>query len=179
MPGPKLTVAGTASLILTLTALTFAVDGPKLGRPATPEEVEAVDKSIPPDGTGLPPGQGTAKQGETVYMKQCASCHGEKGVGRTNDRLVGGLGTLVGNQPVKTVGSYWQWPTTLFDYTRRAMPFGAPLSLSDEQVYAVTAYLLNLNGVIGEDDVMNAQTLTRTKMPNRDGFINAYPDRPK
>jgi len=179
MPGPKRKIAGTAGLILTLGTVTFAVDGPKLGRPATSEEVKAVDRSIPPDGTGLPPGQGTAKQGETVYVRHCASCHGEKGVGKTNDRLVGGSGTLSGNQPVKTVGSYWQWPTTLFDYTRRAMPYGSPLSLSDEQVYSVTAYILNLNGIICEEDVMNAQTLPQVKMPNRDGFINAYPDRPK
>ena len=160
-----------AGLALTFSTTVFAIDGPKLGRPAKPEEVKAVDMSIPPDGAGLPAGQGTAKQGAVVFMRQCAACHGEKGEGKISDRLVGGAGTLTSSQPVKTVGSYWPWATTLFDYIRRAMPFPAPLSLKDEEVYAITAYILNLNGVIGENDVINAQTLPKVKMPNRDGFV--------
>jgi cytochrome c len=161
------------------TALVIAQQGPQLGRPATPAEIAAVDLSIPPDGRGLPSGQGTAKEGEALFNRECASCHGINGVGGTNDRLAGGLGSLISDQPVKTIGSYWQWPTTLFDYTRRAMPYGAPLSLRDPAVYALTAYMLYLNGVIREDEVMNAETLPRVKMPNRDNFINAYPERPK
>lgn len=166
--------------VVVLTAsVAAASQGPQLGRPATPAEIAAVDLSIPPDGTGLPPGQGTAREGEAIFNRQCASCHGAKGVGGTNDRLAGGLGTLTTNQPIKTVGSYWQWATTLFDYTRRAMPYGAPMSLKDPEVYALTAYMLHINGIIGEEDVMNAHTLPRVKMPNRDNFINAYPERPK
>jgi cytochrome c len=179
MSGRERLLIGSVSLALAFGMTVFAIDGPKLGRPATPEEVKAVDISIPPDGAGLPSGQGTAKQGAAVFMRQCAACHGPKGEGAIAARLVGGAGTLTGNEPVKTVGSYWQWATTLFDYIRRAMPFSAPLSLKDEEVYAVTAYILNLNGIIGEDDVMNAQTLPKVKMPNRDGFINAYPKRPR
>ena len=119
-------------------------DSPNLGQVATPEQIASWDTSIGPDGAGLPAGHGTATQGEAVYNEFCSGCHGEKGVGKPNDRLVGGQGTLAGDQaPVKTVGSYWPYATTLFDYTRRAMPWNAPKSLSDEQVYAVTAYILN------------------------------------
>jgi cytochrome c len=168
-----------AVVLLACGAAPLATDGPKLGRPATPDEIAAVDRSIMPDGAGLPPGQGTAREGEALYNRHCAACHGAKGVGGPNDRLAGGIGTLSGSQPVKTVGSYWQWATTLFDYIRRAMPYGAPLSLKDEEVYALTAYLLHLNGIVGEHDVMNAKTLPLVRMPNRDGFINAYPDRPR
>jgi len=183
MPGRKLTAAAAVA-ILSVIQVTSAPaqrrEGPKLGRLATPEEIKAVDSSIPPDGTGLPPGQGTVSAGEAIYRSQCASCHGEKGTGGPNDRLVGGAGTLRGpNAPIKTIGSYWQWATTLFDYTRRAMPYNAPLSLSDDDVYSVTAYLLHLNGIIGADAMINAETLPRVKMPNRDNFINAYPARPK
>ncbi len=180
MPGRRLMMAVVGGIVLTATLSAQQREGAKLGRPATAEEITAVDSSILPDGTGLPPGQGTAKAGEAIYRSQCASCHGEKGAGGTSDRLVGGRGSLTGAAaPIKTVGSYWQWATTLFDYTRRAMPYGAPLSLSDEDVYSVTAYLLHLNGIVSEDAVMNAQTLPRVKMPNRDNFINAYHARPK
>jgi S-disulfanyl-L-cysteine oxidoreductase SoxD len=175
----KRRIGGTACLVLFTAIVSDAVEGPKLGRPATTAEIKAVDLSIPPDGSGLPPGQGSVQQGEAVYLRECASCHGEKGAGRTNDRLVGGFGTLTSDQPLKTVGSYWQWPTTLFDYTRRAMPYGAPLSLSNDDAYGVTAYLLHLNGIISDTAVMNAETLPRVKMPNQDNFINAYPQRPR
>jgi cytochrome c len=155
-------------------------EGPDLGRPATADEIKAVDASIPPDGAGLPPGQGTARAGAAIYERQCVSCHGEKGTGGPNDRLAGGTGTLTGSgPPIKTIGNYWQWPTTLFDYTRRAMPYNTPLSLSNDEVYAVTAYLLHLNGIISDEAVMNAETLPKVRMPNRDNFINAYPVRPK
>ena len=152
---------------------------PNLGRVATPAEVAGWDVSIPPDGTGLPLGRGTSAQGAVVFERKCQSCHGERGAGQPNDRLVGGHGTLASKTPVRTIGSYWPYATTVFDYVRRAMPYTQSHSLSDDEVYAVTAYLLHLNGIIGESDVMNAEALPKVKMPNRDNFILAYPTRPK
>jgi cytochrome c len=161
--------AASALLLLSTAAL---AETPDLGRPATPEEVAVWDISIGPDGAGLPPGNGSPQEGAAVYAAKCLPCHGEKGSGKPNDQLVGGLGTLTGDQPaVKTVGSFWPYATTLFDYVRRAMPFNAPRSLSDHEVYAVCAYILQLNGIIGEGTVMNAQTLAKVQMPNRDGFV--------
>jgi cytochrome c len=133
------------------------------------------DISIPPSGQGLPPGAGTAREGALVYEQKCQSCHGAKGAGKPADPLVGGIGTLGSKTPMRTVGSYWPYATTLFDYVRRAMPISNPLSLSDPEVYAVSAYLLYLNGIIGEDVSMNAQTLPDVKMPNREGFISDWP----
>src|SRR6202040_1594302 len=101
----------------------------------------------------------------------CQNCHGEKGAGQPNDRLVGGHGTLASKGPMRTVGSYWPYATTIFDYVRRAMPYNDSKSLINDEVYAVTAYILQLNGIIGENDVINAQTLPKVRMPNRDGFI--------
>ena len=110
-----------------------------------------------------------------MYVAKCQGCHGEKGAGQPNDALVGGAGSLAGDKPaLKTVGSYWPYATTLFDYVRRAMPFDHPKSLTDDEVYAVSAYVLNLNGLLGTGDVLDAQSLPRIKMPNRDGFI-AFP----
>jgi len=114
-----------------------------------------------------------------VYTQKCQSCHGEKGAGKPNDPLVGGQGTLTSKEPVRTIGSYWPYATTVFDYVRRAMPYTESKSLTNEEVYAVTAYLLHLNGIIGPQDVMNAQTLPQVKMPNRDNFIVVYPTRSK
>jgi len=153
--------------------------GPGLGREATPAEVAAWDVSIPPDGTGLPPGRGTPAQGAVIYAQKCQNCHGEKGGGQPNDRLVGGQGTLASKAPVRTIGSYWPYATTLFDYVRRAMPYTQSHSLTDDEVYAVTAYLLHLNGIIAEMSVMDAETLPKVRMPNRENFILAYPSRPK
>jgi mono/diheme cytochrome c family protein len=148
-------------------------EGPELGRLATSDEIASWDISIDPSGAGLPPGSGTPMQGEAVYAEKCAACHGAKGVGKPNDQLVGGRGSLSGNQaPIKTVGSFWPYATTLFDYVRRAMPLSAPKSLSDDGVYAVAAYILHLNGIIGEAEVMDAQSLPKVQMPNRDGFIS-------
>jgi cytochrome c len=145
---------------------------PNLGRVATPEELAAWDVSIGPDGAELPPGSGTPQQGEAVYVAKCLACHGEKGAGKPNDALVGGRGTLAGDQvPVKTVGSFWPHATTLFDYVRRAMPLNQSKSLSDDEVYAVVAYLLRLNGIIGDNETMDARTLARVRMPNADGFV--------
>jgi mono/diheme cytochrome c family protein len=145
---------------------------PAFGRVATAQEVAAWDISIPPSGAGLPAGSGTAKQGETVYVAQCQACHGPKGVGKPADVLVGGVGSLATDKPLRTVGSYWPYATTLFDYTRRAMPATKPLTLANDEVYAVTAYLLYLNGIIGDSAEMNAQSLPQVKMPNRDGFVD-------
>ena len=146
--------------------------GPALGRVATAQEIAAWDISIPPSGAGLPTGGGTVKQGESVYVAKCQSCHAAKGAGNPADQLVGGIGSLATDKPVRTVGSYWPYATTLFDYIRRAMPTTNPMSLRDEEVYAVTAYLLYLNGIVGEEAEMNARTLAQVKMPNRDGFVN-------
>jgi mono/diheme cytochrome c family protein len=171
-------VAGLGLTVLVI-AHAFAAEGPNLGREATAAEIAGWDISIPPDGSGLPPGSGTVATGAAVYASKCQSCHGEKGAGQPNDRLVGGQGTLAGPTPVRTVGSYWPYATTVFDYVRRAMPYPQPQSLTNDELYAVTAYLLHLNGVIAESDVMNAQTLPQVKMPNRDNFILAYPPGPR
>ena len=150
---------------------------PSLGVLVSAEEIAPWDISIPPSGAGLPMGSGTVKQGEAVYLAQCQACHGPKGAGKPADPLVGGVGSLATGKPLRTVGSYWPYATTLFDYTRRSMPITKPLSLTNEEVYAVTAYLLYLNGIIGENAEMNAQTLPQVKMPNRDGFISDWPPR--
>lgn len=155
------------------------VESPNLGREATPAQIAGWDISVGPDGIGLPPGRGTPGMGATVYEQKCQVCHGEKGAGQPNDRLVGGQGTLASKAPVRTIGSYWPYATTVFDYVRRSMPYIQTQSLSDDEVYAVTAYLLNLNGIIGENDEMNAQTLPKVKMPNQSNFIVVYPLRGK
>ena len=157
----------------------LAQETPNLGRPATPVEIAGWDINIPPDGTGLPPGNGTPEQGAVVYTQKCQSCHGEKGAGKPNDTLVGGQGTLTSPSPVRTIGSYWPYATTVFDYVRRAMPYPQSQSLTNDEVYAVTAYLLHLNGIIGAQDTMNAQMLPQVKIPNRDNFIVVYPTKPK
>src|SRR5687768_1724009 len=156
-----------------------AMETPNLGREATPAQIAGWDISVGPDGVGLPSGKGTAAAGVTVYEQKCQVCHGAKGAGQPNDRLVGGQGTLASKAPVRTIGSYWPYATTVFDYVRRSIPYIQPHSLSDNEVYAVTAYLLSLNGIIGENDEMNAQTLPRVKMPNQSNFIIVYPSRGK
>src|SRR5467141_4749261 len=150
---------------------------PAFGAAVSAEEIARFDISIPPSGAGLPKGGGTAKQGAAVYAAKCLACHGEKGAGKPADALAGGIGSLATARPVRTVGSYWPYATTLFDYVRRAMPITNPLSLTDDEVYAVSAYVLFLNGIVGEDLVMNAQTLPQVKMPNRDGFVSDWPPR--
>ena len=148
------------------------VKAPAFGEPVSAAEIARWDISIPPSGAGLPAGSGTVKQGEAVYVAKCQACHGAKGAGKPADALVGGVGSLATGKAQRTVGSYWPYATTLFDYTRRAMPTTNPLSLSNDEAYAVSAYVLYLNGIIREDEVMNAQTLPQVKMPNRDGFID-------
>jgi S-disulfanyl-L-cysteine oxidoreductase SoxD len=165
---------GAALLVVALVPA-GAADEPHFGKPVAPADIAAWDISIGPDGAGLPPGKGTVAQGESVFAAKCQACHAEKGAGGPNDRLVGGAGSIAPDKaPVKTVGSYWPYATTLFDYVRRAMPWDQPKSLTDEEVYAVAAYVLYLNGVIKQDDVLDAQSLPKVKMPNRDGFT-AFP----
>ncbi|MBT8561861.1 cytochrome c [Polynucleobacter paneuropaeus] len=141
-----------------------------LGKPISEERIQAWNIDINPSGQGLPSGSGSVIAGEVVFQQQCASCHGAQGQGGVANRLVGGGGLNTAN-PVKTVGSFWPYATTIFDYTRRAMPHNAPQSLSNDQLYAVTAYILFLNNIIAKDDVMNARSLPLVKMPNKDGFI--------
>ena len=153
--------------------------GPGLGRPVSPDEVRKFDITVTPDGRGLPAGSGSVSAGAAVYAKSCQSCHGEKGAGKPQDQLTGGLGTLASAKPVKTPASYWPAATTLFDYIRRAMPIAAPQSLSNEEVYAVTAYILSIDGIVPGDAVLDAKSLPRVKMPNKDGFVSWWPKAPR
>jgi S-disulfanyl-L-cysteine oxidoreductase SoxD len=149
---------------------------PALGAPVTDRDAAAWNIDIAPDGAGLPKGAGTARQGKAVYAAKCASCHGATGDGTPSDRLVGGFGDKGGGPPAaKTVGSYWPYATTLFDYIRRAMPLNKPKSLSDDEVFALSAYLLERNGIIRADQTMNAKTLPKVVMPNRASFFAIYP----
>jgi S-disulfanyl-L-cysteine oxidoreductase SoxD len=142
-----------------------------LGRAPSPEEIRQWDSSVAPDGTGLPEGSGTAAQGREVYANRCSKCHGAKGEGGDSVALAGGQGTLKSSKPLRTVGSYWPQATTIWDYLNRAMPFKNPGMLSRDQVYAVTAYVLFLNGIVAENAVMDAKSLPKVQMPNRNGFV--------
>jgi cytochrome c len=141
------------------------------GRPATAAEVAALDIDVRPDGTGLPKGEGNAMEGKAIYIQKCAACHGATGTEGPNDRLVVGDSTKSGGRRIKAIGNYWPYATTLFDYIRRAMPFNLPGSLTDEEVYGLTAYLLNANGLLAADAKLNAKTLPKIKMPARDKFV--------
>ena len=142
-----------------------------VGRPPTAEELKAWDIAISPDGKELPEGRGTAVDGKPVYDRRCASCHGPTGKEGPNDQLVGGVGTLATAKPIKTVGSYWPYATTIWDYVNRAMPYDLPGTLTANEVYALTAFILHLNGISGERDVIDRTTLPKIHMPNRDGFM--------
>ena len=148
---------------------------PNLGRPLTPEELSKLDITVTPDGGGLPPGSGSVSAGAKVYADKCQSCHGAKGQGGPQDQLTGGIGTLTSQKPVKTPISYWPSATTIFDYVRRAMPLQSPQTLTDDEVYAVTAYILSIDGVVPQDAVLDAKSLPQVKMPNRDGFVRWWP----
>ncbi|MFC1702199.1 c-type cytochrome [Pseudomonadota bacterium] len=173
----------TVYLAFFLTAILAAMPAPAetgqygIGSPATSEEIAGWDIDIRPDGKGLPPGSGSVEDGEMMYEEKCASCHGSfgEGVGRY-PVLAGGEGTLTNERPEKTVGSYWPYASTLWDYIHRAMPFPQPQSLSDEEVYAITAYVLYLNDLVEDDFVLAADNLASIEMPNQDGFF--FDDRP-
>jgi mono/diheme cytochrome c family protein len=149
--------------------------GPNLGVEVTHADIAAWDIAIGPDGSNLPPGGAKPVDGKELYAQRCSYCHGDHGEGNVGDRLVGGIGTLASEAPVRSVGSYWPYATTLFDYIRRAMPLNTPQTLTDEQVYALSAYILAMNGIIKDDEEMNARTLPAVKMPNRDNFFIVYP----
>lgn len=142
-----------------------------VGRPPSAEEIRQWDISISPDGKGLPEGSGTAAAARETYANRCARCHGEKGEGRDSVPIAGGQGTLKNPKPLRTVGSYWPYATTIWDYVNRAMPFDKPGTLSHDQVYALTAYVLFLNGIIPETSVIDAKSLPKVQMPNRNGFV--------
>ncbi|HEY5703221.1 MAG TPA: cytochrome c [Gammaproteobacteria bacterium] len=165
-----LMLAGTSPRSYSETLL----NGPMLGEPASGEEITAWDISVMPAGDGLPGGKGSVAQGRRIYEKQCISCHGPGGQGGNADQLAGASMGLTSEYPEKTIGNYWPYATTLFDMIRRSMPMTAPGTLSDDEVYAVTAYLLYLNGIIEEDTSLDAEILSAIKMPNQDGFINVY-----
>jgi S-disulfanyl-L-cysteine oxidoreductase SoxD len=146
------------------------------GQPASPDQIAGWDIDVAPDGAGLPPGRGSVAQGEALFARLGAKCHGAKGEGTaTAPALVGGQGTLATAHPVKTVGSYWPYATTLYDYIHRAMPADAPQSLTPDEVYALCAYLLHLNGIVPADAVMDATSLPQVVMPNHAGFTSPDP----
>lgn len=145
-----------------------------LGIVATPEEIAGWDIDVRPDGMGLPPGKGTASQGEVIFLEQCGACHGDFGEGRDKwPVLAGGHGSLKADRPEKTIGSYWESASTIYDYVRRAMPFGNAQSLSNDDLYALTAFLLNMNDVITDSEFeLNQDNFTTIRMPNADGFYD-------
>jgi S-disulfanyl-L-cysteine oxidoreductase SoxD len=166
-----------AALLFALTAGASLAETPNLGKPIDEAAIGNWDISILPDGTGLPKGSGTPAQGAVIYVEKCSGCHGDNGKG-------GQAGALVSDQKIagisasqKTIKNFWPFSTTIFDFIRRAMPFPMPRSLSDDEVYALTAYILAENKLIGAGDMMNAETLPKVKMPNRDNFIIRFPDR--
>src|SRR5262245_27060852 len=171
--------ARNAALISLLLLLAFSVTahgGDRrfgLGRDATPAEIAGWDIDVRPDGQGLPPGSGSVKAGEAVYMGKCAACHGEFGesAGRW-PQVAGGQGSLKSDDPVKTVGSYFAHLSTVFDYVRHAMPFGDAQSLTNDELYAVVAYMLFLNDIVDENFVLSRDTFRAVKMPNAGGFYD-------
>src|SRR3984893_8611134 len=177
MPMRELHIAAFAVFALGCATPAKAQTPYGIGRAATPAEIAGWNIDVDRDGHNLPPGSGTVRHGREVFDQQCAACHGAKGEGGVGDRLVGGQGTLAAPKPVKTVGSYWPYAPTLFDYIRRAMPQNAPQSLSNDDVYAVSAYILSLNGLVAADATLDAKSLAAIRMPNRDRFVgDARPD---
>ena len=164
-----------ASVVMLIAcAAVAAQESPGLGEVMSAEKIAEIDYAVLPNGDGLPDGSGTAKDGATVYQRYCLACHGEGGADGINDRLVGGHGSMTSKRPQKTVGSFWPYATTIFDYVRRSMPLTSPGVLSNDEMYAVTAYLLYINDIIGENAEINAKTLPAIKMPNADNFTWDY-----
>ena len=172
MPTLKLCIAAFAAAVLACATSAQAQSPYGIGRAATPAEIAGWNIDIDRYGNNLPPGSGSVSHGREVFDRQCAACHGAKGEGGVGDRLVGGQGTLATPNPVKTVGSYWPYAPTLFDYIRRAMPQNAPQSLSNDDVYAVLAYIINLNGLLPAEATLDARALSAIKMPNRNMFVD-------
>ena len=143
-----------------------------IGHPPKPERLKQIDIDVTPDGKGLPPGSGTAAKGKDVYTRRCETCHGPTGKEGPQDILAGGKGSLATEKPQKTVGSYWPYATTLWDYINRAMPFDHPSTLTPDEVYSAAAYVLFLNGIVGEQDTLDQATLPKVQMPNRNGFVS-------
>ena len=171
MPTRKLGLAAFVVAVLLCAARAEAQSQYGIGRAATPAEIAGWNIDVGGDGSNLPPGSGSVRHGSEVFAQQCAACHGAKGEGAVGDQLVGGQGTLGTPKPVRTVGSYWPYAPTLFDYIRRAMPQNAPQSLSNDDVYAVSAYILSLNGLLPADATLDAKSLAAIKMPNRNMFV--------
>ena len=165
----------TRSLFLSLLSSAACAAGPNLGQPLSPADLSHWDINVQPDGKGLPKGSGTSAQGAAIYAQKCMHCHGEGGKGGANAALVGAP-PIKSIDATKTIANFWPYSTTLFDFIRRSMPWQQPRSLTDDEVYALTAYILAQNRLIGEKDVMNAQTLPKVKMPNRDGFTPRFPE---
>jgi hypothetical protein len=172
-------LAAAVLVALACGSTAFAGETPNLGKPLSEADIKAWDISVLPDGTNLPPGHGNAMEGAKAYVDHgCNQCHGEGGKGGTSNILVGNPPlTKDGIASNKTIANFWAYPTTLFDYVRRAMPWPTPHTLTDDEVYAICAYLLAANELIPQDEVMNAQTLPKVKMPNHDNFIIKFPDR--
>jgi mono/diheme cytochrome c family protein len=167
-------VTGAAAIAICSIAMLGAAAEDKervnIGRVVSEAELAAWDIDVTPDGTGLPPGRGSVRQGKAIYDAKCLACHGAEGRGHPMDPLAGGHSTLTSATPIKTIGSYWPYATTVFDYVRRAMPLDKPQSLSANEVYSVTAYLLHLNGIVGADATIDAKTLPKVRMPNLRAF---------
>ena len=167
-------------LAISLGAGSALAQSPKLGKPISEVDIKQWDIAILPDGTNLPPGSGTSAQGAKIYAEKCVACHAEGGKGGAAPGagpLAGGAPLTTGIDTLKTIGNFYAYSTTVFDYIRRAMPFNMPRSLTDNEVYALTAYILSINKLIGDNDVIDAKSLPQVKMPNRDNYIIPYPDR--
>ncbi len=172
----NLALTAAAAGLVVLSAASADADGrkfPELGAAATPEQIQAWDIDVRPDGLGAPPGSGTAAKGEKVYIQKCAACHGDFGEARGRfPVLVGGHGTMKDDRPEKTVGSYWPYASTIFDYIKRAMPFGEAQTLTNDEVYALTAFLLNMNDVVDSSFVLDASNIGKIEMPNAKNFFD-------
>jgi len=167
----------TTSLILLSSSTLAETDYQHLGKPAHDLSAQPQwNLSISPDGTGLPKGKGTAAQGKKIFARQCAVCHGPEGIGASADPLMGEVGSLTSEYPEKTVNSYWPFATTLFDYIRRAMPTNAPFSLTADEVYALSAYILSKDAIIPAEMELNDENLPQVTMPNQNEFVSLYPE---
>jgi len=179
MPTRSLVIPCIWLAALLVAGAAFA-EAPNLGKPVGAADIAAWDISIQPDGTGLPPGAGIPSDGARIYADKCAQCHGSDGKGGVTGV---NAAPLVGGGPItdiaasmKTIANFWPYAPTLFDYIRRAMPWQQPMTLGNDEVYALTAYILAQNKLIGENDILNAQTLPKVQMPNRNGFIIRFPE---